>query len=179
MHKKDRESVEKSNDRIKGLINRFIDRLGYEYQLSKKDVMELLIKIEYELVRKEVLIPITIYYNKELSALETSCKYLKEELNLSHHQIAELLNRDDRTIWTTYDNAKEKREKKVIVKPTKIFVPASVFKDRRLSVLESLVKYLKEEFKLRYSEIAVLLNRDERNIWTVYNRAKNKRKSNS
>ncbi|MBI2109821.1 sigma-70 region 4 domain-containing protein [Candidatus Woesearchaeota archaeon] len=55
-------------------------------------------------------------------------------------------------------------------------IPSSIFKDRRLKVLEVLVEYMKENLNLSYKEIAVLLNRNERTIWTVYNRAKKKLK---
>jgi len=54
-------------------------------------------------------------------------------------------------------------------------IPSSIFKDRTLSVLEAMVEYLKEKQNLTYHQIALLLNRDERNIWTVYSRAKKKR----
>lgn len=54
-------------------------------------------------------------------------------------------------------------------------IPSIIFTDRRLSVLEILVEYLKDEKNLNYSEIARLLNRDDRTIWTVYQRAKKKR----
>ncbi len=57
-----------------------------------------------------------------------------------------------------------------------IKIPIEIFQDRTLSVLEAIVEYLKEKLKLNYHEIGVLLNRDERTIWTCYNRAKNKRK---
>lgn len=162
------------NNKVEKLIDRFVDTLGYEYQLSKTDIMNLFIEIEETLTRKEVLMPISIYNNKELSTLETSCKYLKEELNLTYHKIGELLNRDERTIWVTYQNAKRKRQKSVVVRPTNVVVPASVLKNRALSILESLVTYLRDKFNLRFSEIAILLNRDERNIWTVHNRARKK-----
>jgi len=56
-----------------------------------------------------------------------------------------------------------------------IDIPSHIFRDRTLSVLEIMVEYLKNELKLSYHEIAVLLNRDDRTIWTVYNRAKKKR----
>jgi len=55
-----------------------------------------------------------------------------------------------------------------------VLVPCSVFKDRRMSLFEALVKYLRENEKLSFKEISVLLNRDTRNIWTVYNRGKKK-----
>jgi hypothetical protein len=63
--------------------------------------------------------------------------------------------------------------------PDDIAIPSSVFKDRSLSVLEILVEYLKDEKKLSYHEIAVLLNRNDRTVWTVYNRARKKRESNA
>ena len=54
-------------------------------------------------------------------------------------------------------------------------IPISVLKDRSISVLEALVEYLKEVKNLTYHEIAELTNRDDRTIWTVYNRVKKKR----
>ncbi len=56
-----------------------------------------------------------------------------------------------------------------------LVIPAHVLRDRKLSALESIIEYLKEIRKLNYHEISILLNRDERNIWTMYNRAKKKR----
>jgi hypothetical protein len=58
-----------------------------------------------------------------------------------------------------------------------IQIPTSIFLNRNLGVLESLVKYLKEEQKLTYHEIGMLLNRDERVIWVSYNKAIKKVKS--
>ena len=42
--------------------------------------------------------------------------------------------------------------------------------------MESVVYYLKEELGKTYHEIAIYLNRDDRTIWTVYNRALDKKK---
>lgn len=127
-------------------------------------------------ITREVLLPVSIFNNEELGCLETIVRYLKEELNLKFHEIALLLNRNDRTIWATYNIACKKRKEKLPVKESKFFIPVSIFKDRKFSVLELLVSYLKDTFNLRYSKIAVLLNRDERNIWTVYNNAGKKKK---
>ncbi len=60
------------------------------------------------------------------------------------------------------------------IKENEISIPVSVFKNRKFGMLESSVVYLKEEYKLSYHEIAVLLNRDDRTIWTSYNKAKKK-----
>ena len=57
-----------------------------------------------------------------------------------------------------------------------INIPSFVFKDRTLSVLEVMVEYMRDNKNFTFKEIALILNRDERTIWTVYRRAKLKRK---
>ena len=57
-----------------------------------------------------------------------------------------------------------------ITPKSKINIPSIILKNRNLSVLESIVVFLKDQKNLTYHEIAVLLNRDDRTIWTVYNR---------
>ena len=49
-------------------------------------------------------------------------------------------------------------------------IPLNIFYSK-IGILESLVKYLRENLGLNYSEIAHELNRDPRTIWTVYNKA--------
>ena len=41
--------------------------------------------------------------------------------------------------------------------------------------MESVVFYMKDSLEMTYHEIAVSLNRDDRTIWTVYNRALKKK----
>lgn len=53
-------------------------------------------------------------------------------------------------------------------------IPTFIFRDRDLAALESVVVYLKDSHGLTYAQIAKLLNRDDRTIWTTYNRAKKK-----
>lgn len=55
-------------------------------------------------------------------------------------------------------------------------LPTYIFRDRSVAVLETLVEYLKERRGMSYHEIGALLNRDERTVWTAYNRVKQKRK---
>ena len=63
------------------------------------------------------------------------------------------------------------REKEV----DSFFIPSEILRDRTLSILESIIEYLKEVRKLSFVEISRVINRDERNVWTIYNRAKKKR----
>ena len=53
-------------------------------------------------------------------------------------------------------------------------IPIEVIQNRSLSLLESIVRFLKEKERMNFHDIGLLLNRDERNIWTVYSRAKEK-----
>jgi len=149
-----------------------LEEIKEKYGVNSNEILGL---VEKKPVSKEVLIPISIFKVEGLSALETICKYLKEELDLNYSKIALMLNRDSRTIWTTYNIACKKRAKRLLVKESEFFIPVSILQNRKFSVLEVIVSYLKDNFNLRYSEIAVLLNRDERNMWAVYNRAKKKK----
>ncbi len=53
-------------------------------------------------------IPTSVFQNRSLGSLEAVVVYLRETRGLNYAQIARLLNRDDRTIWTTYCRAAHK-----------------------------------------------------------------------
>jgi RNAse (barnase) inhibitor barstar len=125
---------------------------------------------------KEILLPIDIFNNDSLSPLETATKYLKENLDLKFRDIAFLLNRSQKTIWGAYNESKNKDNTKLTLNGNKISIPIYAFRDRSLSFMESLTEYIKDNFNLKYSQIAPLLNRDQRTVWTVYQRAKKKRR---
>lgn len=123
----------------------------------------------------ELCLPISLFNNCYLSAFETIVKYLKEITGLSYREISKLLNRDERTIWGVYHNSRKKMQSDFKVGDQEPFIPILIFKDRSLSVLETITEYLKDKFNLRYCQIASSLNRDDRTIWTAYKRAKRKR----
>lgn len=127
---------------------------------------------------KTIRIPTSILTDRKLAVLESITEYLKEKKEMSYHEIAQILNRDDRTIWTVYYRAKKKRKTTatVSVSKTRLTLPSTIFRDRSVAVLESAAEYLKDVKGMTYHEIAVALNRDDRTIWTVYNRAKKKRR---
>ena len=123
-----------------------------------------------------ILIPLSVFLDRGVSVLEAVSEYLKDSKELSYHEIAVLLNRDDRTIWTCYNRAKKKNPGHVVkLAESKEHIPSSIFLDRDVSVLEAIVEYLKDKRKMSYHEMAVLLNRDDRTVWTCYSRAKKKR----
>ncbi len=56
----------------------------------------------------------------------------------------------------------------------KLYLDFSIFRNTKLTIFESLIKYLKEEKQFTYRKIGLILGRDERNIWTIYNRTRSK-----
>jgi len=159
-----------SKDRNLEILKLALNELKEKYNLGYDEIINIIKEDS-----KEITIPISVFNNDKLSTLEIICKYLKEILNLNYHGIAVFLNRDDRTIWTTYQNSLKKSSKSLVVERSEIFIPISIFSDRKFSSFELLIIFLKERSKLRYNNIAKLLRKDQRNVWTVYNRAIKKR----
>lgn len=158
-----------------------------QQQQSQQDIVKLLLKElvqKYDLKKEDILeavqekddneLPISIFNTKELSSLEAISKYLHEDKHLKFSQIAALLKRDSRTIWSSYQFSKKKHPAALIIKTSDIKIPTSQLTDRSISVLESIVAYLKENYNLSLHQIAILINRDDRTIWTVYSRYKKK-----
>jgi hypothetical protein len=130
----------------------------------------------------DVLLPSTIFVS-ELGCLEAVVKYLKENLEISFKNIAVKLEKSEANIRISYSNSKKKYAFAfdTITYLTKDnhsgnvkLIPLRSFLNN-LSMLESLVCFLKDEQNMRFSEIAKILSRDQRTIWTVYNRALKKR----
>ena len=69
---------------------------------------------------------------------------------------------------------KTKEEIELLASFSDYVVPPTIFRDTPLTTFEAVVYFLKTERNLSYHQIAVLLGRDDRNIWTVCNRAKKK-----
>ena len=76
----------------------------------------------------------------------------------------------------TYCMSVYARSYSVVEQPSERYVniPSFVFRDRNLAALEAIVVYLKDSQGMTYAQIARLLNRDDRTIWTTYTRAKKK-----
>ena len=87
------------------------------------------------------------------------------------------MNRDQRTIWTAYNKATEKQKELIRVRETEIFIPLSVINNRKMTILESVIIYLRER-NMKYSEIAKLIGRDQRNVRAIYNKGKIKNREN-
>ena len=58
-----------------------------------------------------------------------------------------------------------------ILRKKEVLVPVGVFANDALSCLEAIVKYMKENLKMRFSKIAKLLNRSGKTVWATYSKA--------
>jgi len=145
------------------IIRLIIKEIRKEHRISRKQI-NLLSQVK---VHQEI--PLEIF-SKGLGALEAICKYLKENQSMSYHEIAFLLNRDDRTIWSAYNQSIKKRKESFKISQKPLTFSSSIFENQELTVLESLIFSLKNS-GMKYKEIAEILNRDQRNVWTIYSRA--------
>lgn len=68
----------------------------------------------------------------------------------------------------------KKRKIKVNRMLNKLYLDFSIFRNNEFTIFEALIRYLKEQEGFSYHKIGLILGRDERNIWTVYNRARTK-----
>lgn len=123
--------------------------------------------------KKKINIPLNIF-SLEISPAEVLCKYLRENKGLSVGEVPRLINRNKSSVSINYKNAVKKIREK-IKEDKDLFVDISIFSNRKLSILESVIKYLKEK-GFRNIEIARLLNKDQRNISTLYSRVEKKLK---
>jgi hypothetical protein len=152
------------------LLEMFINHLKKDHSYSEEKIQQLL-----EKKKQEVKIPSSIF-NKKLSSFESIVKYLHENKDLQKNKIAELLGRNPRTIWTTYNNATKKQKSKLkLSKKETHFIPVKIFSQRKTSILETLISYLKENQRLELAEISEILKREKSTIWTAYKRYQNKK----
>jgi len=82
----------------------FLENIKNKFNLSDEEIAELF-------KTDEIVLPISIF-NDRLGMLESSALYMKDKLKLSFTEIARLLKRDYKTIWTSYNQAKKKNAKK-------------------------------------------------------------------
>ena len=165
------------------ILSNQISEFSKNNSLSDSETILLLEKIKNNIISKQKIqktspeIPLSVF-QRNLGCLESISLYLKDNLDLKFSEISRLTNRDQRTIWTAYNKAKQKvkthKLKKTIPSKSKYFLPVSIISDRNLSTLEAIVLYLKSYHNLSFADIASILNRAPQNIWAVYNKAKKK-----
>ncbi|RME78384.1 hypothetical protein D6774_01315 [Candidatus Woesearchaeota archaeon] len=116
----------------------------------------------------EQTVPLAAFAS-ELSPSEGLCKYLKDHYDLTYAQIAALLNRDDRSIWTSINRA-EKKHPGPFNPDSDIRIPVKIFADRSHSILEHVIIYLQEHFGYTIYKIAKLLNKKPSALYAIAKR---------
>ncbi len=150
----------------RAFINIILEELTEKYGVDKEKIKKILTE------STEIKIPLSIF-NTRLGALESLSLYLKEKRKLRFTEIGSMINRKDKTIWTAYHNAKNKKID-IFVEQNNLLIPLEALQHKELTIFESLILYLKDKVGLKYNEIAKQLRRNQRNIWTMYSRASKK-----
>jgi len=152
----------------KDLIDELDEGLKERYGIGLDEIASMLKKSKQkEEMGEEMTVPVSIFKNKDVGPAATLVKYMKENRNMRLSKIARMLNRDDRTIWHEYRLSSGIRGLEEKEGPN---IPIEIFKERKFSILESLIFYLRENGRSNI-EIANMLGRDPRNIYTIYSRA--------
>lgn len=150
---------------LRDIFSQISERLKQKYNYSNEEIFSLWNS------ENLLLVPVAIFAGK-LSPAEALAKYLKENHELSYHEISELIGRDERGIWANYRRAVKKMPWPFEIRDS-ISAPVSIFNSEK-SILEALVCYLKDTKKMKNRSIAKALNKNPANIWTVHSRAKKK-----
>jgi hypothetical protein len=94
--------------------------------------------------------------DKTISAIGFLINELREKYNLDYEKIMEAVS--------------EKQKESELN-----FIPLDILNERPLGILETIVKFLKEERNFSFNQIAKLLQRDNRTIWASYHNALKKK----
>jgi len=154
-----------------GRAHEVLRALCDEYGLSPAELIVSLKSVD-------VVVPLGVLRHPVLAPLEAIVVYLRENKGFRLSDVAVLLGRDARVVGATYHAAKKKISPSLtglVVVDGGLSIPVSVLRDDSLSVLEAVVVHLKNRHGLRLSEIARLLERDDRTVWTLYSRVVVKR----
>ncbi|MBR9677595.1 hypothetical protein GOV04_05640 [Candidatus Woesearchaeota archaeon] len=149
------------------LIKTLIDKVSQDYQITPADIIK-------QLAEPTDTIDAAAFSNKLLSPTQVLVKCLRENKFSKLADIARFLKRNQNTIQTTYKKAQEKQPSKITYRSSLYKVPLEVFSTKQFTVFESLVKYLRESENLSNKQIASLLSKSNKTIWTVYARTKTK-----
>ena len=161
----DSEALRSENEALKDIFK----YLG----VNEKRLQQL---IQQKKTETAIVLPISIFRSRS-SALEVIVMYLHDVKRMRFTDIAAALNRDHRTIWHAYRRSASKQTSLNVLDSditSDITIPVSIFADRTYAPLEAGVTHLKDSCALTFSEIAELLERSSKTVWTVYQRAKKK-----
>ncbi len=147
-------------------LKRLLQNLHQDQNLQLEDLLQL-----YREVQKEISIPLSIF-SSQLNPLEALYSYLQKKHSLSNKEISQLLQRNEKSVWATLNRAKKHPLK--YSNQEKYFLPISIFKNNRLTVLESVVDHLYQLYHLKNPQIAHLLGKSPNSIAVLHKRSREK-----
>lgn len=167
--------MKKSPKNLQKQLDEVLLFLENNYAVSQTDVLQLIKNKQKEVKEEEATyIPVSLFAATNLSSLEAISVYLRDNKSFSFAQMGKLLGRNPIALSASYRAAKKKHEKQIHVSDSAYFIPATILRNKKLSVLENIVFYLKQEYRLTNVQISQLMKKDQRTIWTVLSRIKGK-----
>jgi hypothetical protein len=142
-----------------------LESIREKYDLQYPDIINL--------VNSDKSIPLDIF-SKKLTPLETIVKFLRENKKKKFKEIAQILNKKIPACWNAYKDSTRKSAEPFSPFPSEYDIPIKELHSKKLSLLEILSVHLKSK-NLSYRKIGQLLDRNERTVWTAYQRALKKR----
>jgi hypothetical protein len=161
-------------DTEKRLLSSFLDSFTLNLKNSSR-LKGKMLRLVVEDSQVEMQIPCSIF-SMEIGMLESIVKYLHEDCGLGFNGISAILKRSQNNIAVSYRNSKAKMPARFGKMPPSLNIPLDIF-SKKHTCFESICLYLKDSCNLPYHDIGNLLGRDERTIWTIYRRAKQKVKN--
>ncbi len=166
-----REESKKQEKRLQEVL-KFLENT---YAVAPTEVLKLIREKERKKKEEEsAYVPVSLFTAAQVSSLEAITLYLRDIKELKFSEIGSLLGRNQIALSSTYRSAKKKYPSVLRIEESDYKIPCTVLKTRTLSVLETIAVYLKDAYQLSNNEIAKLLGKDPRTIWTVLHRAKKK-----
>ena len=150
------------------LLKIILQKLCQEQDLQLPELIHT-----FQEAKEEASIPLPIF-SYSLEPAEALYKFLKENEGLSFQRIAQELNRDQKSVWASYQRAEKKNRKKFSFQNKCYFLPLSLFKNRSYSILESVVFYLHSTHHLSNKDIAALLHKTPNTVAVLMKRARDK-----
>ncbi|KHO45159.1 MAG: hypothetical protein QS99_C0017G0043 [archaeon GW2011_AR4] len=149
------------------LLSEVSDKRRLLHQLER--VLSDLRKDVYK-EKQEVIVPLAVFSIRELPPLQALATFLHENKGLKYSAIAPLVGRDQRNIAAACKSARDRWQRR-LPDASPIMIPLSALAPSSLPLLEAIVVHLKDTLGMNYHDIAIALARDDRTVWTAYNRS--------
>ena len=153
------------------LLKAILQKMSREHNLQLPELIQT-----FQKAKQEASVPLSIFTHS-LDPAEAIYKFLRENEGFSFQKISLETNRNQKSVWATYQRAWKKKKQKFISTEEKYYFPLSLFKDRSYSLLESIILYLKITYNLSNPQIAKLLHRSPNCIAVLMKRARDKHES--